>query len=70
MYTLLSDPRRFEAAYKDLLKMDESSYEYGSSCNVGISETCMQNEECVRNYPKSRAGEIFRSFGILIQSIL
>lgn len=58
MYNVINDPRKLEEAYKELL-MDDATYAYGAvSCNVGIDDMCMPNEECVQNYQKSRAGTL------------
>lgn len=51
----LSYDSRLKDAYKTLLEI-EPSYDYLVSCNVGIDDTCGNNEECVQNVPKSRAG--------------
>lgn len=57
MYNVINDPRKLEEAYKEIL-LDDSDFPYSVvSCNVGIDDTCMPNEECVQNYQKSRAGK-------------
>lgn len=52
---LLSDPHRLEDAYKSLLEAGESTYDYQVSCSLGIP-SCPENEECIQNNLKSRAG--------------
>lgn len=47
--------KKLEDMYKDLL-LDTSTFSYATGCNVGIDDTCLPNEECIANYPKSRAG--------------
>lgn len=59
IYKMLSDPRRLENAYKNILdNIGESTFEY-TACSVGIDENCSHHEECVQNFPKSRAGIYF-----------
>uniref|UniRef100_A0A1Y1M2B5 MANSC domain-containing protein n=1 Tax=Photinus pyralis TaxID=7054 RepID=A0A1Y1M2B5_PHOPY len=52
---LLSDPHRLEDAYKSLLEAGGSTYDYQISCSLGIP-SCPENEECLQNNVKSRAG--------------
>lgn len=54
MLSVLANPQRLEDMYKDLL-LDGSNTFSLISCTVG-TDTCPPNEECVQNYPKSRAG--------------
>lgn len=54
MLNVLTNPQKLEDMYKDLI-MDGSTPFTLNGCTVG-TDTCSVNEECVQNYPKSRAG--------------
>lgn len=52
---LLSKRDQIENAYPEGMQLGASSLAASKSCNVGIPD-CGDNEECVQNSPKSRAG--------------
>lgn len=42
--------------YKNFLQMEDSNYDYATSCEVGVGASCSVYEECVQNNRKTRAG--------------
>lgn len=54
MLSVLRNPQKLEDMYKDLI-MDGSATFSLDGCTVG-TDSCPPNEECIQNYPKSRAG--------------
>lgn len=56
MYNILSDRSRFEDTFRDLLK--EEAFDRDSFyCDVGVNGMCAENEICVPQHLKSRAGK-------------
>lgn len=54
MLSVLTNPQKLEDMYKDLIMDDNNAFAL-NGCNVGI-DNCLPNEECIQNFPKSRAG--------------
>ncbi|XP_017783427.1 PREDICTED: dyslexia-associated protein KIAA0319-like protein [Nicrophorus vespilloides] len=67
MYNMINNrpTNHYDDVYKDLLQLSESALDYNTACSVGIGASCIENEECVQNYPTSRAGTCKCKVGFL-----
>lgn len=50
---ILNDRKRFEDVFQEVINEDSFNRLY---CDVGIENSCLQNEECIPRHPKTGTG--------------